>query len=190
MLDKSPLEGVTRFTPRNLREYAAYQMKRVDRAYRFQSRNRFSDDQKTNWYDQGLDAYREAKKAEFAARYMERTGLGSVRQIGRFGLVDIKDGQCVRIISGAPIWSHGWGRTPEENERKRVHGCHRFAQRTYLVQVTTSILHLTTSEICDYDYDSVIDKMWSIVHADMFQRIGWRSGHETLYTYVNNIEIL
>lgn len=178
--------GEIAFSDTSLRKHAAYQMALVDRAYRLQQSRRLDTEQSTNWYDQGLEAYREAKKAEFAARYLQRIGKSWVRQVGTFGRKDLKSGQCVRVRSGAPIVIQG-STSCEQRERYDRTGYHRRAERSYVVQLSTVYLSF---DQYDYDYDSLTERDWKSIELDIFQRVCWESGSKRLITNVNHVEIL
>ena len=184
-----PHDGL--MTPHSLRYYATHQMKIVDAAYC--NATKAASEAVPTWQNEGLEAFREARKAKFAAWYMERNNLEAVKQIGSFHQRDIKIGDCVRILRGAPIMVANGGQNSEEHNRYMngsqiaVERCHRIAERSYIVQVTESLRY---ENVGDYNHEDIQESDWDSIDFEMFQRIGWQSGHRYLRSMINHIEIL
>lgn len=143
------------FTPEKLRELAAEQDRIIE-----ESRVEDAAADKgygpgnpgPGWTNKGLPAYYEAQRLRFAARYMETFNIKEAKSIGPFGNLQVKSGQQVRILKGAPLMT--MGATPAERDHKEKHGCHRFAKRTYVVTV-----HTNNEGWCEtYDFDKVFYK--------------------------------
>lgn len=141
------------FTPEKLREMANEQDAIVEDARRKDSSLGFGPGNPgPGWQTRGLDAYREARRLRFAADYMEHFGIQEARQIGSYGNLKVKPGDKVRILKGAPLMTMGAG--PSERAHKEIHGCHRFAKRSYVVTVSQNYEGWNS----DYDFNTIREK--------------------------------
>jgi hypothetical protein len=138
------------FTPESLQNLADEQMVIADMNRAVDLPNGERD--LSHWQTVGYHAYMLSKRAEFASKYMLAHGIKEARQIGSFGNLPVKQGQKVRILKGAPL--HTMGATTAERAHKEIHGCHRFAKRTYVVTVSQNFEGWNT----DNEYDMMREK--------------------------------